>query len=256
MELEVEETGRFGVHTDLKIARDRRNLAVRGFARLADPERLHLPHPVGDPAQRRAGLERRRLRRGPDGRRPPLRARRRPARAGHRARGPSRQRRRRAARRLRHLRRRRGDALRARPPGLEAVLVVPREAVRTKTARAALPAEVPIADAVFNVAPRRAARPRPGARGLGPRRARPRRPPAPAAPRAPLPALDGARRAARARSARSGRRSPAPARRCSCGATTRPPRASSRRCAARPRAGRTSCACRSSPRAPTCASCS
>ena len=38
MELEVEETGRFGVHTDLKIARDRRNLAVRGFARLADPE--------------------------------------------------------------------------------------------------------------------------------------------------------------------------------------------------------------------------
>ena len=63
MELEVEETGRFGVHTDLKIARDRRNLAVRGFARLADPERLHLPHPVADPAQRRAGLERRRLRR-------------------------------------------------------------------------------------------------------------------------------------------------------------------------------------------------
>ena len=41
MELEVEETGRFGVETDLKIARDGRNLAVRGFARLADPERLH-----------------------------------------------------------------------------------------------------------------------------------------------------------------------------------------------------------------------
>src|SRR6187397_2154969 len=38
MELEVEETGRFGVHTDLKIARDRRNLAVRGFARLAAPD--------------------------------------------------------------------------------------------------------------------------------------------------------------------------------------------------------------------------
>src|ERR671930_1463009 len=37
MELEVEETGRFAVETDLAIARDRRNLAVRGFARLADP---------------------------------------------------------------------------------------------------------------------------------------------------------------------------------------------------------------------------
>ena len=38
------------------------------------------------------------------------------------------------------------------PMGLEAVLVVPHEAVRTEAARAALPAEVPIADAVFNVA--------------------------------------------------------------------------------------------------------
>ena len=34
MELEVEETGRFAVRTDLPIARDRRNLAVRGFAAL------------------------------------------------------------------------------------------------------------------------------------------------------------------------------------------------------------------------------
>ena len=38
------------------------------------------------------------------------------------------------------------------PMGLEAVLVVPSEAVRTEEARAALPAEVPIGDAVFNVA--------------------------------------------------------------------------------------------------------
>src|SRR4051812_26371685 len=37
------------------------------------------------------------------------------------------------------------------PAGLEAVLVVPHEAVRTKQARAALPREVPMADAVFNV---------------------------------------------------------------------------------------------------------
>jgi homoserine kinase len=34
MELEVEETGRFAVHTDLSIARDRRNLAVRAFETL------------------------------------------------------------------------------------------------------------------------------------------------------------------------------------------------------------------------------
>jgi homoserine kinase len=37
------------------------------------------------------------------------------------------------------------------PMGLEAVLVVPHEAVRTEAARAALPATVPLADAVFNV---------------------------------------------------------------------------------------------------------
>jgi homoserine kinase len=38
------------------------------------------------------------------------------------------------------------------PMGLEAVLVVPAEAVRTERARAALPATVPLGDAVFNVA--------------------------------------------------------------------------------------------------------
>lgn len=38
------------------------------------------------------------------------------------------------------------------PMGLEAVLVVPADAVRTEQARAALPAQVPMADAVFNVA--------------------------------------------------------------------------------------------------------
>jgi homoserine kinase len=37
------------------------------------------------------------------------------------------------------------------PMGLEAVLVVPAEAVRTPEARAALPAQVPLADAVHNV---------------------------------------------------------------------------------------------------------
>jgi homoserine kinase len=38
------------------------------------------------------------------------------------------------------------------PAGLEAIVVVPDDPVRTKEARAALPAEVPLEDAVFNVA--------------------------------------------------------------------------------------------------------
>jgi homoserine kinase len=38
------------------------------------------------------------------------------------------------------------------PTGLEALAVVPEEPARTSTARAALPAEVPLPDAVFNVA--------------------------------------------------------------------------------------------------------
>jgi homoserine kinase len=46
-----------------------------------------------------------------------------------------------------------GTAERFDPPaGLEAVVVVPHEPVRTAEARAALPAEVPMADAVHNVA--------------------------------------------------------------------------------------------------------
>src|SRR3954449_37945 len=49
MELEVVETGSFAVQTDLQIARDHRNLAVRGFARLHPPDafefriRSHIP---------------------------------------------------------------------------------------------------------------------------------------------------------------------------------------------------------------------
>ncbi len=46
-----------------------------------------------------------------------------------------------------------GEATRFDPPtGLEALAVVPDEAVRTRAARAALPAEVPLEEAVFNVA--------------------------------------------------------------------------------------------------------
>lgn len=46
-----------------------------------------------------------------------------------------------------------GQATRFEPPtGLEALAVVPHEAVRTQDARAALPEQVPLSDAVFNVA--------------------------------------------------------------------------------------------------------
>jgi homoserine kinase len=46
-----------------------------------------------------------------------------------------------------------GEVVRFDPPtGLEALAVVPHEPVRTHAARAALPAEVPLQDAVFNVA--------------------------------------------------------------------------------------------------------
>jgi homoserine kinase len=38
------------------------------------------------------------------------------------------------------------------PAGLDALLVIPDDAVRTRAARAALPAEVPLGDAVFNTA--------------------------------------------------------------------------------------------------------
>jgi homoserine kinase len=46
-----------------------------------------------------------------------------------------------------------GEATRFDPPtGLEALAVVPEQPVRTRAARAALPAQVPLQDAVFNVA--------------------------------------------------------------------------------------------------------
>jgi homoserine kinase len=46
-----------------------------------------------------------------------------------------------------------GEATRIEPPtGLEALAVVPEQAVRTRAARAALPEEVPMPEAVFNVA--------------------------------------------------------------------------------------------------------
>ncbi len=150
-EIEVVETGRFAVVTDLAIATDRRNLAVRGFERLHPPDRFEfrirsdipLSGGLGTSAAAYVGgllaadhlfeldadvlalaCE---LEGHPDNVAAALYG------------GfvicadgaPT-----------------RFDA----PAGLEAILVVPHQAVRTKEARAALPATVPMADAVANIA--------------------------------------------------------------------------------------------------------
>jgi homoserine kinase len=150
MTLEVQETGRFAVETDLKIARDRRNLAVRGFARLASPERftfrigsdIPLSGGLGSSAAAYvAGLMAAdhafeldadllalatELEGHPDNVAAALLG-------GFVVCAD-------------------GRATRFDPPaGLEGALVVPHRAVRTKQARAALPPEVPMGDAVFNV---------------------------------------------------------------------------------------------------------
>jgi homoserine kinase len=151
VELEVLETGRFGVDTQLDIARDRRNLCVRGFAKLHSPDaftfriRSTIPLSGGLGSSAAAYV------------------------AGLSA----------AA----HLFEHDGDLLadateleghpdnvaaallggfvivtggqtvRFDPPaGLESVVVVPHTPVRTAVARRALPAQVPLADAAANVA--------------------------------------------------------------------------------------------------------
>ncbi|MTD46983.1 homoserine kinase [Conexibacter sp. W3-3-2] len=151
VEVEVLETGRFAVETDLQIARDRRNLVVRGFERLAPPEaftfriRSEIPLSGGlgsSAAAYLAGLMAAdhlfeldadllalatELEGHPDNVAAALLG-------GFVICADD-------------------EATRFDPPtGLEAVLVVPETAVRTKEARAALPAEVPMGEAVFNVA--------------------------------------------------------------------------------------------------------
>jgi homoserine kinase len=151
MELEVEETGRFAVRTDLKIARDRRNLAVRGFAALADPDGFTFHIRSGIPLSGGLGSSAAAYVSGllaadhlfeldadvlalateleghPDN----------VAAALHGG----------------FVICADGEATRFDPPtGLEAVVVVPDAPVRTKAARAALPKEVPMGDAVFNTA--------------------------------------------------------------------------------------------------------
>jgi homoserine kinase len=149
LELEVQETGSFSFHTDLHVARDRRNLAVRAFARLHPPDtfafrmRSAIPLSGGlgsSGAACVAGLL-----------------------AADRVRGGG-------SDLLGHAIAMEGHpdnvcasllggvtayvdgrAARLEPPeSLAALLVVPRTAVRTASARAALPATVPLADAAAN----------------------------------------------------------------------------------------------------------
>jgi homoserine kinase len=151
MELEVVETGRFAVETDLAIARDRANLAVRGFERLHPADdftfriRSDIPLSGGlgsSAAAYVAGLMAAdhlfeldadvlalasELEGHPDNAAAAV--------LGGMVVCAD------------------GAATRFDPPaGLEAVLVVPHEAVRTKEARKALPEQVPLQDAVFNTA--------------------------------------------------------------------------------------------------------
>jgi homoserine kinase len=151
VEVEVVETGRFAVHTDLSIARDRRNLCVRGFELLHAPDRFEFTIRSNVPLSGGLGTSAAAIVAGVVAADSIFEL---------------------GADRLATATRLEGhpdnvaaalyggfvicaDGRAERldpPPGLEAVLVVPHRAVRTAKARAALPAEVPMADAVFNLA--------------------------------------------------------------------------------------------------------
>jgi homoserine kinase len=150
VEVEVVETGAFSVQTDLAIARDQRNLCVRAFAKLHDPGnfefriRSDVPLSGGlgtSAAAYVAGLlaadsmfelDADVLALATDL-------------EGH----PDNV----AAALMGGFVACSGDHVvrLGVPPALEAVLVVPHEAVRTKKARAALPRDVPMKDAVHNI---------------------------------------------------------------------------------------------------------
>ena len=151
VELEVVETGHFAVETKLDIARDRRNLCVRGFAKLHPPDdfafriRSQIPLSGGlgsSAAAYVAGLSAAahlfeldedllahatELEGHPDNAAAALLGGIVIVAGGEVARLVA-------------------------PDGLEAVIVVPRSAVRTAVARRALPPTVPLSDAVANVA--------------------------------------------------------------------------------------------------------
>jgi homoserine kinase len=151
LEVEVVESGSFAVHTDLDVPRDRSNLVVRAFERLHSADAFEFRISSGIPLSGGLGASAAAIVAG-------LLA------ADHIFELD--------AAVLRHAAELEGhpdnvaaaleggfvvcDGTRVHrfepPDGLEAVLVIPHEPVRTSEARAALPAEVPMADAVFNVA--------------------------------------------------------------------------------------------------------
>jgi homoserine kinase len=151
MELEVVETGTFAVHTDLAIARDRRNLAVRGFAALHPVDGLEFTIRSDIPLSGGLGTSAAAIVAGlvaadsmfELGAEVLAEA---IAIEGH----PDNV----AAALLGGFVLCCADGVeRLEPvPGLEALLVVPEHHVRTARARAALPGRVPLSDAVFNVA--------------------------------------------------------------------------------------------------------
>ena len=151
VELEVQEIGRFAVDTSLDIARDRRNLCVRGFGKLLAPDRfafrirstIPLSGGLGSSAAAYvAGLMAAADLLGHDGDLLADAA----ELEGHPDNAA-------AALHGGFVVVAGSEAVRLDPPpGLEAVLVVPHDAVRTSLARRALPATVPLADAVSNVA--------------------------------------------------------------------------------------------------------
>jgi homoserine kinase len=151
LEVEVKETGNFAVHTPLNVPRDRTNLVVRGFEKLhsADAFEFEITSEIplsgglgSSAAAYLAGLMAAdhifeldadllglatELEGHPDNVAAALEG-------GFVICSE-------------------GRTTRLEPPmGLEAVLVVPAEGVETETARGALPASVPLSDAVFNVA--------------------------------------------------------------------------------------------------------
>jgi homoserine kinase len=151
VEVEVEKTGVFAVETDLAIARDRRNLCVRAFARLADPLqytfRISSDVPLSgglgtSAAAIVAGVVLGRMASGADaggdlgvateqeGHPDNVAA---ALHGGFVVCAGN------AAERIEV------------PAGLDAVLVIPHDAVRTREAREALPRRVRMGDAVFNV---------------------------------------------------------------------------------------------------------
>jgi len=151
VEVEVIEGGRFGVETKLDIARDRRNLCVRGFARLHSPDgftfriRSSIPLSGGlgsSAAAYTAGVlaaaHMFELQEDLLGHVTDL--------EGHPDNAA-------AALLGGFVIVTGGEVARFEPPdGLEAVIVVPRAAVRTAVARKVLPETVPLADAAANVA--------------------------------------------------------------------------------------------------------